>query len=154
MAHPIIIRKWEGYLIFRCFICAIWVFALLVLTSIKLLVLQSNHWNILVSYAKNSLYVYIYAFIRVRPWALQWRHNGCNGVSNHQPHDCLLNRLFRHRWRKISQLRVTGLCGQNSPVIGEFPAKRVGNAKNVSIWWRHHGVPKHSAPKIPISVSV
>ena len=23
---------------------------------------------------------------------LQWRHNGHDGVSNHQPHDCLLNR--------------------------------------------------------------
>ena len=28
---------------------------------------------------------------------IQWRHNGCDGVSNHQPHDCLLNRLFRRR---------------------------------------------------------
>ena len=28
---------------------------------------------------------------------LQWRHNGRGGVSNHQPHDCLLNRLFRCR---------------------------------------------------------
>ena len=27
---------------------------------------------------------------------LQWHHNGHDGVSNHQPHDCLLNRLFRH----------------------------------------------------------
>ena len=24
--------------------------------------------------------------------ASQWRHNGCDGVSNHQPHDCFLNR--------------------------------------------------------------
>ena len=23
--------------------------------------------------------------------ALRWRHNGLDGVSNHQPHDCLLN---------------------------------------------------------------
>ena len=28
---------------------------------------------------------------------LQWRHNGRDGVSNHQPHDCLLNRIFRLR---------------------------------------------------------
>ena len=28
---------------------------------------------------------------------LQWRHNERIGVSNHQPHDCLLNRLFRPR---------------------------------------------------------
>ena len=32
---------------------------------------------------------------------LQWRHNECDDVSNHQPHDCLiLNRLFRRRSRK------------------------------------------------------
>ena len=29
--------------------------------------------------------------------SLQWRHNGRDIVSNHQPHDCLLNRLFRRR---------------------------------------------------------
>ena len=27
--------------------------------------------------------------------ALQWRHNGCHGVSNHQPRDCLVNRLLK-----------------------------------------------------------
>ena len=32
--------------------------------------------------------------------SLRWRHNGCDGVSNHQPHDCLLNRLFRRRSKK------------------------------------------------------
>ena len=32
--------------------------------------------------------------------SLQWRHNGHNSVSNHQPHDCLLNRLFRRRSKK------------------------------------------------------
>ena len=25
-----------------------------------------------------------------------------------------------------------------SPVTGDFPAQRVSNADNVSIWWRHH----------------
>ena len=37
-------------------------------------------------------------FLHVR-WhfkcSLQWRHNERDGVSNHQPHDCLLNRLFK-----------------------------------------------------------
>ena len=28
---------------------------------------------------------------------LLWRHNGHDSVSNHQHHDCLLNRLFRRR---------------------------------------------------------
>ena len=69
---------------------------------------------------------------------LQWRHNERDGVSNHQPHDCLLNHLFRHRSKKTSKLRVNGLCGGNSPVTGEFPAQRASNAENVSIWWRHH----------------
>ena len=53
-----------------------------------------------------------------------WRHNGRDGVSNHQPHDCLLNRLFWHWSKKTSKLRVTGLCDGNSPVTGEFPAQR------------------------------
>ena len=47
--------------------------------------------------------------------ALQWRHNGRGGVSNHQPHDCLLSRLFGRRSKKTSKLRVTGLCAGNSP---------------------------------------
>ena len=46
--------------------------------------------------------------------ALRWRHNGRDSVSHHQPHDCLLNRLFRHRSKKTSKLRVTGLCAGNS----------------------------------------
>ena len=73
-------------------------------------------------------------------WAiyLQWRHNGRDGFSNHQPHDCLLNRLFGCISKKISKLRVTGLCAGNSPVIGEFPTQIASNADNVSIWWRHH----------------
>ena len=30
-------------------------------------------------------------------FSLRWRHNGGDSVSNHQPHDCLLNRLFGRR---------------------------------------------------------
>ena len=71
--------------------------------------------------------------------SLQWRHNKHDGVSNHQPRDCLLNHLFRRRSKKTSKLRVTALCAGNSPVTGEFPAQRASNAENVSIWWRHHG---------------
>ena len=70
-------------------------------------------------------------------WSLQWRHNEHDGVSNHQLHDCLLNRLSRRRSKKTSKLRVTGLCAGNSPVTGEFPAQMANNAEHVSIWWRH-----------------
>ena len=63
---------------------------------------------------------------------LRWDHNERDCVSNHQPHGCLLNHSFRPRSKKISKLRVTGLCH------GEFPAQRASNAENVPIWWRHH----------------
>ena len=71
-------------------------------------------------------------------YALQWRLHGRYSVSNHQPHHSVLNRFFRRRSKKTSKLRVTGLCAGNSPVTGEFPTQMASNAKNVSIWWRHH----------------
>ena len=44
---------------------------------------------------------------------LQWRYNGRNDVSNHQPHHCLLNHLFSGRQRKhqssASQVFVRGI---------------------------------------------
>ena len=48
-----------------------------------------------------------------KSFALQWRHSGRDGVSNHQPHNCLLNRLFRRNQRKhqsfASLAFVTGI---------------------------------------------
>ena len=72
---------------------------------------------------------------------LQRRHNECDGVSNHQPHHCLLNRLFRRGSKKASKLRVSGLCAGNSPGTGEFPAQMASNAEDVSIWSLHHDTP-------------
>ena len=63
-----------------------------------------------------------------------------NDVSNHQPHHCLLSRLFGLRSKKTSKLRVAGLCVGNSPVTGEFSAQMASNAEIVSIWWCHHDV--------------
>ena len=82
--------------------------------------------------------------------SLQWRHNEHDGASNHQPRDCLLNRLFRCRSKETSKLRVTGLCEGNSPVTGEFPAQRASNAENVSIWWRHHAHQKDWVPSVQL----
>ena len=70
--------------------------------------------------------------------SLQWHHN--ERISNHQHLYCLLNHLFRHRSKKTSKLRVTGLCEGNSPLTGEFPIQRVSNVENVSIWWHHHAI--------------
>ena len=63
--------------------------------------------------------------------SLHWRHNEPDDISNHQPHGCLLHRLFRRKSKKTSKVRVTGLCEGNSPVTGEFPAQRASNAENV-----------------------
>ena len=82
---------------------------------------------------------------RMQYLPLRWRHNGRDSVSNHQPHDCFLNLLFRRRSKKTSKLRVTGLCAWNSPGTGEFPAQMVSNAENVSIWWRHHAITNPSS---------
>ena len=60
---------------------------------------------------------------------LRWRHNERDSVSNHQPQDCLLNRLFRRRSKKTSKLRVTGLCVGNSPGTAEFPAQMASYAE-------------------------
>ena len=71
---------------------------------------------------------------------LQCRHNGSGGISNHQSHYCLLNRVFRLRSKKTSKPRVTGLCAGNSPLTGKFPAQMASNAKNekFSIWWCYY----------------
>ena len=66
--------------------------------------------------------------------SIWWHHHALN-LSG-----CLLKRLFRRRSKKTSKLRVTGLFEGNSPVTGEFPAQRVNNAENVSIWWHHHAL--------------
>ena len=78
-----------------------------------------------------------------------WRHNGRDGVSNYQPRDCLLRRLFIRRSKKTSKLRVTGLCEGNSPVAGKFLAQRASNAENVFIGWRHHGFVPAMTAELP-----
>ena len=44
---------------------------------------------------------------------IQWRHNGRDGVANHQPPDCLLNRLFKARIKEnIKAARHWPLWGE------------------------------------------
>ena len=74
------------------------------------------------SAASNENFIKMKTFhFRVGP--LRWRHNDHAGVSNHQPHACLLNRLFRRSSKKTSKLRVTGLCAGNSPGPVNSPHK-------------------------------
>ena len=59
--------------------------------------------------------------LHIRPpcLALLWRHNGCDSVSNHQPHQFfLLNRLFRRRSKKAWK------APRHWPLCGEFTGDR------------------------------
>ena len=96
--------------------------------------------RILICNISRKIYLWfaLLCFIVVWYYSLRWCHNGHDGISNHQSHQCLLNRLFGCISKKTSKLRVTGLCVGNSSVTGEFPAQMASNAENVSIWWRHH----------------
>ena len=82
---------------------------------------------------------------------LQWSHNRRDCVSNHQPYDRLLNRVFRSRSKKTSKLRVTGLCPGNSPGTDEFPTQMSSNAENVSISWRHYDKTQQTENHVHIS---
>ena len=72
---------------------------------------------------------------------LHWRHNDQDGVSNHQPHGCLLNRLFGRRSKKTSKLRVTGLCARWIPrTKGQWRGKcfhlMTSSWDVLNVWWR------------------
>ena len=95
-----------------------------------------------------------FLYIETAPWSflhlvlkgicrltLEWRHNGRDGVSNHQP-AIVYSTVYSsvNQRKKTSKLPVTGLCVGNSPVTGEFPAQMASNAEKVSIGWRHLAV--------------
>ena len=51
-------------------------------------------------------------------WSLQWRHNGNDGVSNHQPRDCLLSDLFK------AQIKENIKAPRHWPLWREFTIDR------------------------------
>ena len=70
--------------------------------------------------------------------SLQWRHNGRDGVSDHQPYDCSLNCIFKEQIKENSQSAASQASVRE---IHRWPVNsltKTSNAKNVSIWWRHH----------------
>ena len=82
------------------------------------------------SLQNHKTYIHAYSFL--------WRHNGHGVVWNHQPYDCLLNRLIR------AQIKENIKAPRHWPLCGEFtrnrwiPAQMASDADNVSFWWRHH----------------
>ena len=71
---------------------------------------------------------------------LQWRHNGRDGVSDHQPHECHTQPFIQVQIKEnIKAQRLWPSCREfPGDRWIEFPTQRASNADNVSIWWRHH----------------
>ena len=100
---------------------------------------ETTFWNSLIQTVRHSASM-IRTGLRRQSYlhALQWRHNGCDGVSNHRCIDYLLNRLFGCRWKKTLKLRVT----DRFRGIHQWPPQIASNADDASIWCRHHGMYK------------
>ena len=64
------------------------------------------------------VFCYRYRHGGVSQISLQWRHSEHNGVSNHQPHDCLLNRLFK------AQIKENIKAPRHWPLWGESTGDR------------------------------
>ena len=60
----------------------------------------------------------VLGFKLIHASTLQWRHNERNGVSNYQPHDCLLNRLLKAQIKEIIK------APRHWPLWGEFTGHR------------------------------
>ena len=96
--------RFAHFCVFRLFVC------LFLFSSNKIIVYLSVCWQypllVLVywwSNKKTSSICVSWHFLSLDHWltktisSLEWGHNGLDSISNHQPHDYLLNRLFRRR---------------------------------------------------------
>ena len=103
------------------------------LVSSSIILMHNHKWRVPLNGIVAIQYVciqtrYIIAIVYLQVLScaksLHWRHNEHDGVSNHQPHQCLL-RLFMRTSKKTSKLRVTGLVRgihrgpANSPQEGQ-----------------------------------
>ena len=94
----------------------------------ELAINKSNFENIMSDTVASIVFADCLALLRTRTYAgtvmnkpsvtLRWRHNGRDSVSNHQPHDCLLNRLFRRRSKETKK------APRHWPLCGEFTGDR------------------------------
>ena len=67
--------------------------------------------------------------------SLQWRHNGCDSVSNHQPHHCFTQLLIQAQMKEnIKAPRHWPLCGE---FTGEKNNRETGDLRR---HYAHHDV--------------
>ena len=72
--------------------------------------------------------------ITLRTWMSYYSHNRRDGVSNHQPHDCLLNRLLGRRSKKTKVPRHWLVCGEFTGDQWIPRTHMASNAEKISIW--------------------
>ena len=83
--------------------------------------------NIVTCYNGTQLYILLQIV------SLHWCPNDHDGVSNHQPHGCLLNHLFRCRSK--TRLNSTQSVGNMPPPPSLFtPTRSPDNAQKPQIW--------------------
>ena len=101
--------------------------------------IQQYMWNIYVYILVPTLDTCFWHNTPVMLYALQWRHNERDGVSNHRRLHCLFNCWFRRK-SKTNQSFASLTFGQEftGSVTGKFSAQTASNAENASVWWRHH----------------
>ena len=82
--------------------------------------------------------------------ALPWRHNGLDGVSNHQSQGCLLNRLFGHKKRQgsASQAFVCGIHRRQVNSRHKWPVTRRMSHLMTSSWERYINFIISTAPDV------
>ena len=81
--------------------------------------LHRGHYDVILM---RTLYAFSRDWSFKIAWSLHWRHNEEDSGSNHWGLEYLLNRLFRRRSRKTSNLRVTGgLPSQRASNADMFP---------------------------------
>ena len=102
----------------------------------SLRLLSHNSWNIH-QYATKVIAIGDRWISRTPIWrspdTLQWRYDERDDISDHQPHECLFNSLFRRRSKK---LRDIDLCAGNSPVTYYFLKQGRMHLKLSSAKWR------------------
>ena len=87
---------------------------------------------------QNNIYAFLKTTLKVLPvqwqsFVLHWRHNERDGVSNHQPHYCLLECLFNVEIKEnIKVPRHWPLCGEFT-IDRWIPRTKASNTENVSI---------------------
>ena len=102
---------WE---LLRCWIFHVWM--LMYCEKTTQLFVYTVYWNTIITqcmlYVHGVTMFYTSGQFKLKLHNYSDVHNGCDGVSNHQPHHCLCNRLFRSRSKNIKALRHWPLCGE------------------------------------------